>query len=205
MGHDKNKAGSPRSFETVGRGSNLAHGGSKPSSGNGWQTARALQTGQAERHPRSQFVQRDKNHWEISQNEQGRFGLSGRDFAPSSKKSKHRKWKTTMTFKNEMNLFFARNCYSEQEREKVQAWPAYRRAMDNNDPIEAQEIATRVQEGKESNRPAPIRWTGLISVFAVEQGKWAGAPVVEFFRFVSRTGHESGAGGLIFRAFPSIL
>jgi hypothetical protein len=60
-----------------------------------------------------------------------------------------------MTLKNEMNLFFARNCYSEQEREKVESWPAYRRAVENNDPIEAQEIATRVQEGKESNRPAP--------------------------------------------------
>jgi hypothetical protein len=59
-----------------------------------------------------------------------------------------------MTFKNEMNLFFARNCYSEQEREKVQAWPAYRRAVENNDPIAAQEIATRIQEGKESYRPA---------------------------------------------------
>jgi len=59
-----------------------------------------------------------------------------------------------MTIKNEMNLFFARNCYSETERENVQAWPAYRRAVEKNDPIEAQEIATRFQEGKENNRPA---------------------------------------------------
>jgi hypothetical protein len=58
-----------------------------------------------------------------------------------------------MNVKNEMNLFFARNCYSEQEREKVQAWPAYQRAVEKNDSIEAQEIATRVQEGKENNRP----------------------------------------------------
>jgi hypothetical protein len=60
-----------------------------------------------------------------------------------------------MTFKNEMNLFFVRNCYSEKEREKVQAWPAYRHAMENNDSIEAQEIATRVQEGAENNLPNP--------------------------------------------------
>ncbi|MGH7989295.1 MAG: hypothetical protein ACREDS_03760 [Limisphaerales bacterium] len=53
-----------------------------------------------------------------------------------------------------MNLFFARNCYSEKEREQVQAWPAYQRAMENNDSTEAQEIATRVLEGKENNRPA---------------------------------------------------
>jgi hypothetical protein len=59
-----------------------------------------------------------------------------------------------MTLKNEMSLFFARNCYSEREREKVQAWPAYRRALEKNDPIEAQEIATRVQEGTEGSRPA---------------------------------------------------
>jgi hypothetical protein len=59
-----------------------------------------------------------------------------------------------MTFKAEMDLFFARNCYSEQERQKVLAWPAYQRAVENNDSIEAQEIAMRVQEGKENHRPA---------------------------------------------------
>ena len=38
-----------------------------------------------------------------------------------------------MTFETEMNQFFARNCYSEKERDKVQASPAYRRAMEIND------------------------------------------------------------------------
>ena len=60
-----------------------------------------------------------------------------------------------MTFKNEMNLFFARNCYSEKEREKVQTWPAYLRAMEDNDATAAQEIATRIQEGKEIIQPRP--------------------------------------------------
>ncbi len=57
-----------------------------------------------------------------------------------------------MKCEKEMNQFFARNCYSEKEREKVKASPAYRLAMEKDDAIEAQEIATRVLEGKE---PAP--------------------------------------------------
>jgi len=56
-----------------------------------------------------------------------------------------------MTFETEMNQFFSRNCYSEKEREKVKAWPAYRCAVENDDTIAAQEIATQVQEGKERN------------------------------------------------------
>lgn len=56
-----------------------------------------------------------------------------------------------MIFETEMNQFFARNCYSEAEREKVKARPAYRRAVEKDDAIEAQEIATQVQEGKERN------------------------------------------------------
>lgn len=47
-----------------------------------------------------------------------------------------------------MDLFFVRNCYSEQEREKVKASPGYRLAMEKDDAIQAQEIATRVLEGK---------------------------------------------------------
>ena len=47
-----------------------------------------------------------------------------------------------------MNLFFVRNCYSEKEREKVKASPAYRVAMEKDDTIQAQEIATQVLEGK---------------------------------------------------------
>lgn len=51
-----------------------------------------------------------------------------------------------MTFEKEMDQFFMRNCYFEKERVKVKASPAYRLAADNNDAIEAQEIATRVIE-----------------------------------------------------------
>ena len=53
-----------------------------------------------------------------------------------------------MTFEKEMNQFFVRNCYSEKEREAVKARPAYRLAAEENDPTQAQEIATRVLEGK---------------------------------------------------------
>ena len=53
-----------------------------------------------------------------------------------------------MTFEKEMNQFFIRNCYSEKERETVKARPAYQLAAEKNDPTEAQEIATRVLEGK---------------------------------------------------------
>jgi len=55
-----------------------------------------------------------------------------------------------MTSEREMDLFFARNCYSEQEREKVKASSAYRFAMEKDDTVQAQEIATRVLEGKSS-------------------------------------------------------
>ena len=47
-----------------------------------------------------------------------------------------------------MDLFFVRNCYSEKEREKVKASLAYRLAMEQQDTIQAQEVATRVLEGK---------------------------------------------------------
>lgn len=56
-----------------------------------------------------------------------------------------------MTCEREMDLFFARNCYSENERDKVKASPAYRLAMEQSDAIQAQEIATRVLEGKLTN------------------------------------------------------
>ena len=48
-----------------------------------------------------------------------------------------------------MDLFFVRNCYSEKERERVKASPAYRLAMEKTDAIQAQEIATQVLEGKQ--------------------------------------------------------
>ena len=47
-----------------------------------------------------------------------------------------------------MDLFFVRNCYSEKEREKVKASLAYRLAMEKQDTIQAQEVATLVLEGK---------------------------------------------------------
>jgi hypothetical protein len=53
-----------------------------------------------------------------------------------------------MTCEREMDLFFVRNCYSEKEREKVKASLAYRLAMEKDDAIQAQEIATQVLEGK---------------------------------------------------------
>jgi hypothetical protein len=61
-----------------------------------------------------------------------------------------------MSFQTDMNLFFVRNCFTEAQREKVNASPAYQRAMENNDSIEAQEIATQIQEGKEVPIPAPV-------------------------------------------------
>ncbi|HEY5298221.1 MAG TPA: hypothetical protein VIK59_09860 [Verrucomicrobiae bacterium] len=60
-----------------------------------------------------------------------------------------------MSFKTEMNFFFVRNCFSETQRERVKVSSAYQRAMDNNDAIEAQEIATQIQEGKEIHLPVP--------------------------------------------------
>jgi len=58
-----------------------------------------------------------------------------------------------MSFDKEMTQFFVRNCYSEQERERVRAWPAYRLAQDKDDFTEAQEIATQVLETKVVNKP----------------------------------------------------
>jgi hypothetical protein len=56
-----------------------------------------------------------------------------------------------MTFESEMDQFFARNCYSEMERSKVKACRPYRLAAENNDAIQAQEIATQVLEGRLGN------------------------------------------------------
>jgi hypothetical protein len=52
-----------------------------------------------------------------------------------------------MTFDTEMDQFFARNCYSEKERSRVKDCLPYQFAAQNNDTIQAQEIATRVLEG----------------------------------------------------------
>ncbi len=53
-----------------------------------------------------------------------------------------------MNFEKEMDQFFTRNCYFEPAREKVKALPAYQRAAENDDTVAAQEIATRVLEGR---------------------------------------------------------
>jgi hypothetical protein len=52
----------------------------------------------------------------------------------------------SMSFKTEMDQFFVRNCYSEKDRNRVKAWPAYQLAVEKRDLIEAQEIATHVIE-----------------------------------------------------------
>jgi len=51
-----------------------------------------------------------------------------------------------MTSETEMEHFFARNCYTEAERNRVKAWHPYQAATEKNDIIEAQEIAMRVLE-----------------------------------------------------------
>jgi hypothetical protein len=51
-----------------------------------------------------------------------------------------------MSFDREMDLFFMRNCYFEKDRERVKASPAYRRAEDDGDAMQAQEIATQILE-----------------------------------------------------------
>ena len=56
-----------------------------------------------------------------------------------------------MTFEMEMDQFFARNCYSEEERRRVKAWLPYRLAAGINDVVQAQETAARVLEG--ADRP----------------------------------------------------
>lgn len=54
--------------------------------------------------------------------------------------------KNTVTPETEMGHFFARNCYTEDERRRVKAWTPYLVAMEKNDIVEAQEIAMRVVE-----------------------------------------------------------
>ena len=58
-----------------------------------------------------------------------------------------------MTFETEMDQFFARNCYSEKERLRVKACLAYRRVVETDDAIQAQETATRILEGGLEDSP----------------------------------------------------
>ena len=63
-----------------------------------------------------------------------------------------------MKSETEMNLFFARNCYTDAERSRVRAWRPYQEAMEREDVVHAQEIATRVLEqgsGLPANSFAP--------------------------------------------------
>jgi len=57
-----------------------------------------------------------------------------------------------MRFETEMDRFFARNCYSEEERRRVESWQPYQRAAERDDIIEAQELAMQVLE----KRPGDI-------------------------------------------------
>jgi hypothetical protein len=62
-----------------------------------------------------------------------------------------------MSFDIEMDQFFARNCYSEEERSRVKAWLPYRLAAENEDIVQAQETAARVLEDAErSGRSNPL-------------------------------------------------
>ena len=64
-----------------------------------------------------------------------------------------------MTSETEMDHFFARNCYAEPERERVKAWRPYQVAMEKNDVVEAQEIATRVlEQGLGMSPKSSPRW-----------------------------------------------
>ena len=56
-----------------------------------------------------------------------------------------------MSFKMEMDQFFMRNCCFEKDREKVKASPAYQLAEEMNDATQAQEVATRILEGRPLN------------------------------------------------------
>lgn len=60
-----------------------------------------------------------------------------------------------------MNQFFARNCYTEEERKRVRAWQPYQAAMELNDVVLAQEIAMRVLEGGLGLRPEPPARSGF--------------------------------------------
>jgi hypothetical protein len=57
-----------------------------------------------------------------------------------------------MTFESEMDQFFMRNCYFEKERLAVKACASYRLAAENNDAIQAQEVATQVLEDGLKNK-----------------------------------------------------
>jgi hypothetical protein len=67
---------------------------------------------------------------------------------PAAEEITPKRRRKKMPFEKEMDQFFNRNCYLESERERVRAWPAYQFAAHRDDMIEAQEIATRLFEGK---------------------------------------------------------
>ena len=60
-----------------------------------------------------------------------------------------------MTCEKEMSQFFTRNCYFEKEREKVRTSLADQLAVENNDATQAQEIASRILEGKTAGALIP--------------------------------------------------
>ena len=59
-----------------------------------------------------------------------------------------------MTSETEMNLFFARNCYTPAQRQRVKAWRPYQIAIEKNDVVQAQEIAMRfLEQGPDISQP----------------------------------------------------
>jgi hypothetical protein len=68
--HEEKQARPPHPHETAGRRPNLAHGGTESEGGVSRQTARALQTRQAQRRQNPQFRRRHKHHREISEKKQ---------------------------------------------------------------------------------------------------------------------------------------
>jgi hypothetical protein len=68
--------------------------------------------------------------------------------AAGIKPGRRQKTDNAMTFERDMDLFFVRNCYSEQERELVKAGLDYRLAAEKKDAVQAQEVATRILEAR---------------------------------------------------------
>jgi hypothetical protein len=58
-----------------------------------------------------------------------------------------------MTFETEMDQFFTRNCYTEEQRLRVKSCLVYRRAAEIHDVVQAQETATRILEGGLEDSP----------------------------------------------------
>jgi hypothetical protein len=80
--------------------------------------------------------------------------------APELDQANPRKRRKKISFEEEMNQCFRRNCYCEAEREKTKTWAPQQFAMQKDDVTEAQEIATRLIEGEMSAKKSfcPLVW-----------------------------------------------